>query len=427
MKKLLNAILFILFMGLIIGLLFFFANRSGRLQVPLFGFISGVLLLFTLMGLTYKAVWTMDTFKRRPFLASVILLVSVLILTYFSRISFQAYGLFKYLSTTNGKHWSGKVFEPDQILGHKPMPCNLGSLSLEYNHQLLHRTPVKFDENRFRIPVDTSCSRTLTRPLVLFLGDSFTEGADCNAEQTFSAVVGDSLHATYLNAGVSSYGFAQMFLLARTLIPKYKPDYLIVQNSPWLSQRAVSRYAPTFGLLIPSPYFTRINDSIQVVPPVFQTSSFSLTWKFNPAKSRLANFLSFYFKEGFYVCARDILRSSWANRTTPAPLADQAMADEAFFHEIGKYAEQYGSRLIVVNLGDIHSTANSHKYLNNAQTRFAEADSLLWKSAHADEQEFARKYYFRGWKGNDTVILDKHPTVEAHAIIANSIIQTIKN
>ncbi len=425
MKKFDSALVFLLICLAVYAAFFLFFNHFSLLGMPLVNLLSGFILLFTILGVTYNNLWTINSFKKRPFISTAVTVLTLVILIVFSKISIQAFQIFKHLAVREGKHWDGNVFQSDPVLGHIPVKCASGSLELEYNHTLLHHIPMKYDENGFRIGADTSCERQLKRPLVLFLGCSFTEGADCAAEKTFSAIVGDSLHGSSLNAGVSSYGFSQMLLLARALIPKFKPDYVVVQNSPWLSERAVSRYAPTFGLAIPSPYFASVHDSLQIEPPVFPTDCFSLTWKYDHSKSGLRNFLSFYFKEGFRVCARDWKETLTAALKTPRPIKNQEAVQKAFFSEIVQLSEQNNNKLIVVNLGDIRTTGNSRKLVSDKNVRFAEADSLLWDNAGFKEKKYEQLYYHRAWTGTDSVIVDMHPTVAAHAIIANSILKTI--
>ena len=427
MKKILNGIVFIGILILIYSILFFLADKFNFVLSPVFTTCTAFLLLFGLLGITYNNVWTSNGYKKRPLISTVVLLFTFVILFYFSKISLQVYPIFKHMANTEGKHWTGKVFQPDPVLGHKPVTCQSGALNMSFNNALIHNTPVKFDNNGFRIPVDTPCNRNFSRPLVLFLGDSFTEGADCNEEKTFSAIVGDSIHGSSINAGVSSYGFSQMMLLARMLVPKYKPDYIVVQNSPWLSERAIDRYAPTFGLLIPSPYFANVNGTVQLAPPAFPTSCFSLNWAYDSNKSRLRNFISFYFQEGFAVCAKDWYNSLLARYRTPKPEKDHHVSDKLFFDEVSQIANANNSKMIVLNLGDIKTTGNTHTILEGKNITFAEADSLLWKDAGENEKTYQQLYYYWGWNGKDSVILDKHPTLAAHAAIAQSIIKTIKN
>ena len=68
-------------------------------------------------------------------------------------------------------------------------------------------------------------------------------------EQSASATLkGD---ANGINAGVPSWGLGHMVLLAREVVPRIKPDILVVQYSEWLVDRALSFYMPTFWAKLP--------------------------------------------------------------------------------------------------------------------------------------------------------------------------------
>ena len=428
MKKVFSAFLFIVFLLIVYSVSFFIAKKIGLNNSTLFDIYSACFLLFGILGFTYNRLWQKNTIKKKPYILTSIFLFCILFFSLFFRITRQTYDLFKHISTTEGKHWEGRVFQCDPILGHTPVRCASGELTFKFNNTKVHSIPMKFDENGFRISDTASCETKITRPLLLFLGCSFTEGADCFAETTFPHLVGDSLHGTSLNAGVSSYGFSQMLILARKLIPEYKPDYVVVQNSPWLADRASSRFAPTYGLQIPSPYFAKVNDTTTILPPCYSSSCFSLKWEYDKRKNKLFNFISFYFKEGFAVITKDLFHVFWANLRSKAPLNNTSKVEKVFFNEMVQIAGKNNSKLIILNLGDIKYTHNSHRIISgNNNIKFAEADSLLWKTVNFNEHNYQRAYNFWGWTGKDSIIIDRHPTPEAHAIIAKSILQTIKN
>ena len=78
--------------------------------------------------------------------------------------------------------------------------------------------------------MENGCFQLFVSPLLLFpvfvlsLGDSITYGYGCRAEEAFGYLVARALGGTVLNAGQSGAGLAQMVLLARELIPAYRPD-----------------------------------------------------------------------------------------------------------------------------------------------------------------------------------------------------------
>ena len=114
---------------------------------------------------------------------------------------------------------------------------------------------MRFDKNGFRVPVGDTPTESHGSPLVLTLGCSFTYGDAVYARDTYPYLVGQSLKGTTKNAGCCSCGLSQMLILAGKLIPSHKPDYLIVQYSPWLISRSLSPFSPTYGGKSPAPYF----------------------------------------------------------------------------------------------------------------------------------------------------------------------------
>ena len=64
--------------------------------------------------------------------------------------------------------------------------------------------------------------------LIMAVGDSFTFGDQIADYQTWPAFLERMIGYRVLNAGVSSYGLDQTILRAEELVPRYKPDILIV-------------------------------------------------------------------------------------------------------------------------------------------------------------------------------------------------------
>jgi hypothetical protein len=73
-----------------------------------------------------------------------------------------------------------------------------------------------------------------------------------------------------LNAGVPSYGLAQMLILARRLVPREKPAYVLVQYSEWLVRRSQSWVAETEYGYVPTPFFAATPEGVRVHPPLFR-------------------------------------------------------------------------------------------------------------------------------------------------------------
>jgi hypothetical protein len=169
--------------------------------------------------------------------------------------------------------WKGKLHRSDAELGFAPIPDSRGAEVFPVGNDI----PARYDKDGFRVPLEDGIPTSPNRhPIVLALGCSFTYGAATLAEKTYPYLVGQYLGGTTRNAGVGSYGLSQMLVLAKRLVPANKPDYLIVQYSPWLVDRARSPFAPTNFGKVPTPYFFVRQNELALHPPVFVTKIMDL-------------------------------------------------------------------------------------------------------------------------------------------------------
>ena len=129
----------------------------------------------------------------------------------------------------------GRLYGFDPLMGPVPLPDANGFLQLPGGGPAI---PTHHDGDgvRVRVGVRQGCSG-LKRPRLVFIGDSFTYGDFTLAENTFAYKAVIKLSGESVNGGVNGFGLAQMVLRARQLIPKYRPDYVVVQYSPWLAAR----------------------------------------------------------------------------------------------------------------------------------------------------------------------------------------------
>lgn len=109
---------------------------------------------------------------------------------------------------------------PDNELGfvRKPFVVWEGRLSPETK-------PVKYrtDENGFRNAPGVKQAE------VLFIGDSFTEGASVNEESTFAQRVGAAASVTTVNLGRGNYGPQQELIVLKRYGPNYNPRIVVWQ------------------------------------------------------------------------------------------------------------------------------------------------------------------------------------------------------
>ncbi len=177
--------------------------------------------------------------RKKLLFASVVFTLFLAVL-YGSTVTWRSHKLYNLLKA-NRRGWKVQIHRPDSQLGFSTIP---GVTSAEL-FPIGTEVPTKIDGNGFRIPLDEAPPPSGDAgPLVMALGCSFTFGAACPAEETFPFLVAERLQGRSINAGVCSYGLAQMLLYARKIIPQYEPDLVLVQYSPWLVDRALSCYAP---------------------------------------------------------------------------------------------------------------------------------------------------------------------------------------
>lgn len=162
----------------------------------------------------------------------------------------------------NSSGWKDLICA-DEILGFKIIPNSKGFQTLNLGDDI----PLIHDSRGFRVTGsgDTLCN--VDNPVdILFLGCSFTYGYACHAEESFPYLVAKNKNLNYINAGVSAYSLSQMLILAKRLIPAHKPKYVVIQYSPWLTERATRIYASNRFGKIALPYFTYNGRQIRLEP-----------------------------------------------------------------------------------------------------------------------------------------------------------------
>lgn len=98
------------------------------------------------------------------------------------------------------------------------------------------------------------------RPSVLALGDSMTFGEGVPADRTWAAVLERESGFRVYNGGVPGYSTCQMTGRARTLLPRFHPDLVIVTLSPhWDRDRCADPFLYLGGYIVSQRYLARIH------------------------------------------------------------------------------------------------------------------------------------------------------------------------
>ena len=349
----------------------------------------------------------------------------------FGLLLVRTVGLYNFIKS-NEHGFEGKIFRYDPELGHAPVPDSRGAQIFPIGPEV----PVRFDHNGFRVPLNEAAASNLKRPMTLALGCSYTFGAACPAEKTFVYLTGKELNGSSLNAGVPGYGLSQMLILAHRLIPQYQPDFVLVQYSPWLVDRAMEPFAPSWVGVLPSPFLTdSAKGGMEIYPPVFRTKSFDLDISsFRHTNKNFADFLSFLADDGLPLYLHDGLYMSayYAKRlsgTIPRPRKAPERIVEFVYNEIYQECQGNNSRMVIVVLTEPDSprkpSSAEISKLNDLGIIVNGWSALL---ARLPDKNFDRyEHAYRHYRGENAVLVDKHPNEKAHQIIAEEIIKMTRN
>lgn len=114
-----------------------------------------------------------------------ILLFIFVLLLYLGSVVLRTTRVYQYVKS-NQRGWSGKVHTSHPELGFSPIPGTQGAHVFPIGPKI----PMRYDQKGFRIPVDEVVTSSPPHPLVLALGDSFTYGDACLAEETYPYLIG---------------------------------------------------------------------------------------------------------------------------------------------------------------------------------------------------------------------------------------------
>jgi len=329
----------------------------------------------------------------------------------------------------NQRVWKGKVHKADTELGYVPIPDSQGAEVFPTGDEIAAR----YDKDGFRVPQEDGRLASLNRhPIVLTLGCSFTYGAATRAEDTYPYLVSQSLGGTTINAGLFGYGLSQMVTLSRRLVQTRQPDYLLVQYSPWLVDRAQSPFAPTnFGKL-PTPYFFLRQNELVLHPPVFMTKIWDLPFdRYRNTPVSFGDKLAFVWHIGLPLYIHDDLNMCYYNLrrvfgAIPEPAASPEQITRYAYDEMGKVARRNGTRLVIVVLGIDHNPVQIPQSLFPPDSVTVNAhDALLRQLPVINEENYLKQYAH--WHGSPPAIVDTHPNENAHRIIAEAIVHVIRD
>jgi hypothetical protein len=341
-------------------------------------------------------------------------------------VAFRTGAIYKNIKT-NQRGWQGKVHVADVKLGFSPVRNTVGAQVFPMGKDI----PIRYDEDGFRAPVEALESSKPSRPLILALGCSFTYGAAIYAKDAYPYLVGKSLKGTSKNAGVCSYGLSQMLLLARELVPTHKPDYLLVQYSPWLVKRARRPFAPSYFGKLPKPFFYEKDHHFAIYPPVFLNKIMGLpVSRYRKKPASWTDAFSFYCKVGFPLIFHDnfnMLKYGIFKKLgmIPIPTSENKRLIKYVYTEMNRLAKKSKAKMVIIVLGNNATAEEVNQNLFPSDALLVNAQyALLRRLPVPNHENYLRAYAH--WRGNPPKMVDKHPNEVAHRIIADAVVSEIK-
>jgi hypothetical protein len=326
--------------------------------------------------------------------------------------------------------FKGKVHRADPELGFAAVPGGQGLHVFPVGPSL----PMRYNVDGFRVPAFEPPASPRKRPFVMALGCSFTYGDACLAEDTYPFLVAQGMDGTALNAAKCAYGLSQMLILARRLIPQYRPDYVLVQFSPWLAGRGASGFArSTFGA-VPVPYLTLEEGRPLVQPPLFRARVFDLPFhRFDNDRRGWSEALPFFFTAAAplflhddaqrLVCHARRLAGSRVQAARPDDAAEDTIT-RAVYREIVRIGRDNGAAVVLVRLS--HPLERHHLELKElyGEVVYVDAQAVLDAAVpQGDKDEYYRR--FGHWRGAPARLVDTHPNPAAHRIIAREVLRRL--
>lgn len=351
--------------------------------------------------------------------------VLCILLIYSVFVVVRSIGLYEYIKS-DGPGWRGTVYQSDPELGLAPVPGAEGAQIIPLGPDL----PVRFDPDGFRIPNDDRDLLSGNDPSFISLGCSFTFGAGVRATDTYIFRLAENTGGHAGNAGVCSYGLVQMMLLTRELVSEYRPDYLVVQYSPWLVSRAMTPFAPSYAGRLPVPYFFEEDSLLMFQPPLFLSKGIELNIsRYRETNKGFVDFLSFLINVGFPMYVHDDINMAFfeIGRITgsiPEPSEDAAFIIASVYSEIFDICEEYGTRLVILVLGRTHEIVQIPFHLFPDDAIIVNAHQSMLDSLDCGSIEEYKEAYGI-WRGNPLQLVDLHPNERAHRIISEALIEAL--
>ncbi len=373
--------------------------------------------------------------RRRFLFAGIIALICVVVIVMAYLITVWARGAGFYFQVKHGAVAGGRNGYVGKLLQYDPVLGYVGRSDASGGWLIALGDPVGayHSADGLRVPVQNQKhpnSRKERHPRLLFLGDSFTYGQLVAAENAFAYKTAVKLGGESVNAGVPGYNLVQMTLKARQVVPKYKPDYVVVQYTPWLVERAVSEFAPSvYPVHVSVPYYSGSGEELAIQSPLFSPAFFSIPEAYQQSAPGISDRFSFISNFALPAFWKDDVNMAWVRvrqffGLVKRPSSDYEAVVSRAYGDLNEIARENGAKLVIVAVGfspDLQ--VPDYLFPGDAYRVDAHAE-LLARLPEKSRESYARHYWL--WRGNPPQPVDAHPNEQAHEIIAEALAEKIR-
>ncbi len=341
-------------------------------------------------------------------------------MVYIAIVFYRAHWSYTFLKL-NKYGLSHNLFEIDGQLGYKLRPNSTG-----YQYFPLGGPySVQIDKYGFRLGV-----RSLLSEQVQFvtLGDSHVFADGCSADSSFGQIASSILQQPISNAGVSGYGYPQIYLLLGELLQVHKPKAVVLFCSPWLGERATSWYAPTYNGTVPVPYvYDSPSGGLAIRRPLYEARLPNIDeGHLRSSEASVVEFLSFVSDTWWDLYVRvdmlnTIIKLKMILGIIPKPHHDQNEAERYLLSLIKQLLDENGVAVIAINMSHEKNYDVSGIMKIFGPDNLIDLDPILWNGLPegASSEEYFKNYAFT--MGNPPEVVDYHLNCDAHQFIGDTL------
>jgi hypothetical protein len=428
MKWKITQLLILLLVLLIEDYLFylFIVSFGTRLFIYIADFLVKSILIFLILEIfIYKVLFSFNSSKIRV----LFFILIPLALAFHISHRLVAIDRIYFVSKDVPKRTSKNLWRFDDNLAHRAMPNSKGNYIYYIGDSIKGEVPVIFDSMGYRTVPDSLKLNSNLKDL--YLGDSFTFGDFVNAENTYPYLTSNLLHHSYVNAGASAYGIGQMYQIAKKLIPKYKFNYIFIQLSPWLTERAMNLNGSTNYGYLPFPYFSKSADSFKLNLSVYKTRLLRSV-QINLRETKISYFekLRFMVTDGFKIEVTDYYPYKFAALKVKMgliakPTSDKPALENYFYDYLIELCNKNSSTPVILKLR--YNAKDCQQLIDHISNRAIvvdldhDLDSIIINKRGTFENVFGIYHHI----GKDSIFVDSHPNTVAHDIMAHEIFKTL--